>query len=596
MSSSIEPYLAIAIILGCFLSLVISKKEPEIIFAVGLLLMVFTGIIPIETALTGFSSNGLITVACLFIVAAAIKEVGLIQPLIVKLMKATSQPIFVLAKLLLPVSFLSAFLNNTPIVAALIPAVRNWCRNQQNKTLWNKKYFLLPLSYAAVLGGTCTLIGTSTNVLIFGFLINDGFQDQLSFFSIAIVGLPITLAGLGYLLLFSRKSIQVPFNADDPIADSRQYTVEMLVENNSPISGLSVEKAGLRHLQGVYLVEIIRKQMILPVVGSNELLEAGDRLIFSGEVNAISDLIAIKGLVPAEDTVFKLHTNNSQVNLVEAIISSHHPLVEKTIKDVGFRRRYKASVLAVVREGKRVKGKVGDIQLKLGDTLLLLAKKSFIEKHRYSKVLLLVSRGKEVNVAEPTKLKWVSFISLLFVALAASGVIQIVSAAILASLLMVVTQSLSLDKAKKSLDLQVLFIIGAAFGLGAGLNDSGGAAMIANNILELTGDHPLALLVATYLMTMILTELITNNAAAVIAYSLVSGIVSTLEYNMLPFAITIMIAASASFISPLGYQTNLMVFSAGRYQFKDYFKLGVPLSLISALLTLLIVPNVWSLQ
>ena len=271
-------------------------------------------------------------------------------------------------------------------------------------------------------------------------------------------------------------------------------------------------------------------------------------------------------------------------------------MIGRRIRNVGFRKKYNASVLAVVRDGNRVLGKVGDIRLKAGDTLLLLAKRSFVENYQYSKELILVSRGKALEVNNAQDMLKAGVITSLFVVFAVSGIVPIVTAAIVAALLMVLSGSISIEKARKSIDLQVIFVIGAAFGIGTGLKASGGAALIANGILSFTGEHPFALLVATYLITMILTELVTNNAAAVIAYSLVSGVVSVLGYNIVPFAITIMIAASASFMSPLGYQTNLMVYSAGRYQFSDYLKLGTPLSLLSAGLTLAIVPIVWNLN
>ena len=590
------PYLSIAVIICSFLALALTKKEPEIIFGSALMSMVVLGMLPISEALSGFASSGLITVTALFVVAAAIKEAGLIQPLLAALLKNVSKPIVGLLRVLLPVSALSAFLNNTPIVAALIPGIRDWCREHENPNQWNKKYFLLPLSYAAVLGGTCTLIGTSTNVLVYGFLINDGAADSVSFFSIGIVGIPLTLLGILFLLVFSRKILNVSDSYTDPVRDTRQYTVEMMLAMQSELIGKTVEDARLRHLKGVYLVEILRRNLIIPVVSSTTVLEPEDRLIFTGDVNAISDLMAVEGLIPAENKVFDLQAQSGNTNLVEAILGAHNDLIGRRIRNVGFRRKYNASVLAVVRDGNRVLGKVGDIRLKAGDTLLLLAKRSFVENYQYSKELILVSRGKTLSANNSKEMFKAGVITLLFVIAAVSGFVPIVTAAIIAALLMVVSGTISVEKARKSIDLQVIFVIGAAFGIGTGLKSSGGAELIANGILSFTGDNPFALLVATYLITMILTELVTNNAAAVIAYSLVSGVVSVLGYNIVPFAITIMIAASASFISPLGYQTNLMVYSAGRYRFSDYLKLGTPLSLLSAGLTLTIVPLAWRLS
>jgi di/tricarboxylate transporter len=586
------PFVVLTVVIGCFAALLLTKKEPELIFGSGLIGLLVMGAVTPQGAFSGFSNPGFLTVASLYILAAGIKETGLIRPLLGIMLRKSSNSHFAQLQITGPVAMLSSFLNNTPIVAALLPGINKWCADHDV----SRRLYLLPLSYAAILGGTCTLIGTSTNLLVYGFVQQTAPESDLSFFDIGVVGLPLTLLGILYLSLFSKRILGEQKMTLPSLDNTREYTVEMLLSGDSPLVGKTVEQAKLRQLKGVYLIEIIRGDLVLAVVSPKMILHADDRLVFSGVVDSISDLLAIQGLTVAEDQVFKIGGETGRASLVEAVIGTSHPLVNKTVKEGNFRKKYNAAIIAVLREGQRIRAKIGEIRLKPGDTLLMLARRSFVEQHSYSRDFMLVSGNQELFLDAESKRPWAWIITLGFVVAAASGILSVVEAAVIAAMSMVFSGCVTLDQAKRSIDLQVLLTIAAAFGIGAALNESGAANLLASGILFLSGESPFALLVATYLMTMLLTELITNNAAAVIAYSLVSGLVISLGYNIVPYAITIMIAASASFMSPLGYQTNLMVYSAGRYQFADYLKLGFPLSLLSALLTLFIIPLVWDLN
>lgn len=589
---NLAPFLVILVIIACFTALMITKKEPELIFGSGLILLLILGIVSVERAFAGFSNPGLLTVACLYVLAAGIKETGLLNPLMGNLLGGIKSYSGALARLTLPVAFLSSMLNNTPIVAALIPSVSEWSKS----TSWSPRLFLLPLSFAAILGGTCTLIGTSTNLLVYGLLQDSNQNLDLSFFDIGYVGLPLTLIGILYLLFFTKKILGDKALLSTTIENTKKYTVEMLVDEGSSLIGKNIEQAKLRQLKGLFLIEIIRRDLVLVAVDPKTTIEASDRLVFTGLVDSITDLLAIDGLKLAEDQVFKLGEGLSKASIVEAVIGTNHPLVGLSIRRSNFRKKYNAVIIAVLREGQRVKQKIGDIQLEPGDTLLMLAQRSFVEKYSYSKEFLLVKDGSSLPRQLSSKRIWALLITLMFVVTSALEIIKVVEAAALSALLMIVSNCINIERAKQSLDLQVILTIAIAFGLGNALTDSGGADLLAQSLVSFSGHSPVALLIATYLLTMILTELVTNNAAAVIAYSLVSGIVLALGYNIVPYAIAIMIAASASFISPLGYQTNLMVYSAGRYQFRDYLKLGIPLSLLAATLSIIIIPIVWSLN
>ncbi len=587
-----EAYLSLAVLFSCFMALLLTRKSPEVIFGSGLLFLLLLNVVPVETAFAGFSNPGLITVACLYIVAAGFRESGALKPVLHLLIKNVSKPKQGIGKITFPVAFLSSVLNNTPIVAALIPAIAKWAKSRG----WHSSQFLLPLSYAAILGGTCTLVGTSTNLIVYGFLQQTSFKDALGFFDIAWVGVPVTLCGLAYLYFFSGKLLPVRQSPQKSIGKVREYSVEMLVEQDCKLVGQTLEQAGLRNLHGLYLIEIIRGDLVLSVVGPSTVLAANDRLVFTGLVDSIGELMDISGLIPAEQQVFKLSENTGQAKLVEAVVGTHHPLIGFSIKQGKFRSRYNAAIIAVVRNGERVNKKTGDIIIKPGDTLLMLARRSFIEQFRYSKDFLLVNGLDDLAMDTGAKAKWAWLSVAVLIGIALSKLFPVVVAAMLSAAITIFSGCISINRAKQSLDLQVLLTIGLAFGLGNALNNTGGAQLLADNILTVFGHHPLALLIAVYLMTLVLTEMVTNNAAAVISFSLVSGVVESLGYNLVPYAIAIMVAASASFISPMGYQTNLMVYSAGGYRFSDYLRLGLPLSVVVATVSLTIIPIIWSLE
>jgi di/tricarboxylate transporter len=584
-----DAYIVFATVAGCFALLFLTRKEPELILGGGLLGLLIFGVVPIDVAFSGFANQGLITIAFLYVVAAGVHQSGALKPVIEIITRGVNRPEVGVFKFTFPVAALSSFLNNTPIVAALMPSVIQWSK----KKGWCHSYFLLPISYAAILGGTCTLVGTSTNLLVYGLIEETRFKGQLGFFDIGWVGVPITLIGLVYLTLFSKKILKERHLQHNSIENTREYTVEMIVKPDSSLVGKTIQQAELRNLHGLYLIEIIRGDWVLAVVGPDTRLAANDRLIFTGLVDSIGELLNINGLELAEKQVFKLTGDTGRARLVEAVIGSHNPLVGKTVKQGQFRKRYNAAIIAVVRNGQRVKAKPGDIVLRPGDTLLMLARRSFLERYTLSREFMVVNGMDDLNLGDSKKAKWAWLSLLCMIILSTSGMTSVVVAAFSAAAVVLISGCISWSKAKQSLDLQVLLTIGFALGIGKALNASGGDHLLASAIIGSFGDNPWLLLVAVYVLTLLLTEMITNSAAAVIAFSLVSGMIDAMGYNLIPFAIAIMIAASASFMSPLGYQTNLMVYSAGGYRFSDFIRLGAPLSLMVASMALVIIPFIW---
>ena len=568
--------------------LVFTRYSPDIILLGGLALLLAAGILTPEEAFSGVSNPGIITVAVLFGVAAALRETGVISLVVRYVLGRPKSLASAKIRIMMPVAVISAFLNNTPVVATLMPAVDDWAK--QNRLPVSK--LLIPLSYAAILGGMCTLIGTSTNLIVNGLLIQTN-HPSLNLFDITRVGAPCAVIGLVYMLVFSRWLLPDRRSAIRLMENPREYTVEMLVETGSSLVGQTIEQAGLRHLQGLYLMEIDRGDQVLAAVSPQERLQANDRLIFVGIVESVIDLQKIHGLTPSTDQIFKLDRPRSQRCLIEAVVSNTCPLVRRTIREGRFRTVYNAVVIAVARNGERLSQKVGDIVLRAGDTLLLETIPSFVDQQRDSRDFFLVSQVEGSTPPRHNRV-WIALaLMAAMVLVVAVGWLSMLKAVMLAGGLMLLAGCCSWSTAKGSVDLQVLLVIAAAIAIGKAMQVSGMAEVIAQTLIGLAGQRPWLVLAVVYGVTMIFTEMLTNTAAAVLVFPIAMATAQTLQVDFMPFVIVIMVAASASFATPLGYQTNLMVYGPGGYRFSDYLRIGAPLDLLIWVAAVAITPLVW---
>ncbi|MGF1520369.1 MAG: SLC13 family permease, partial [Nodosilinea sp.] len=480
---------------------------------------------------------------------------------------------------------LSALLNNTPVVAMFIPVVGDWCR----KLKINPSKLMIPLSYASIFGGVCTLIGTSTNLVVNGLLIAET-GSGMGLLDIAWVGLPCAIAAALFLLLTQRWLLPDRKSAFSTSDDPRQYTLEMCLPAGSPMAGKTVEQAGLRHLPGLYLAEIVRGQQVIPAVGPKEVLRDNDQLVFVGAIDSIVDLHRLRGLQPATDQVFKLDTPRLGRCLTEAVVSDSCPLVGKTVREGEFRTRYNAVVLAVARNGERLRGKIGDIRLRTGDALLLEANPVFEAQYRSSKDFYLVSAVPDSTPINHDKAPLALVAMVGMVVLASFGWMSMLHAAVLAALVMVATGCCSPHKALASIEWSVLLVIAASLGLGQAMASTGVATAMANVLLGPANSNPWVALVLVYGATTLLTEIVTNNAAAALIFPVAIALAKSLGVDFMPFVIAIMVGASASFATPIGYQTNLMVYGPGGYRFTDFLRVGLPINLLFWLITVMVTP------
>ncbi len=569
---------------------VLSMACLAILFAIGAL----TGSDRLPTAaeaLAGMGNSGLITVGALFVVVAGLAQTGAMALIVQPLLGRPRTVLGAQLKLLLPVTTLSAFLNNTPVVAMFMPVVDEICK----KSNISPSKLFMPMAFAATFGGVCTMIGTSTNLVVAGLVAKAHLPDlpAIEMFDITWVGLPCAVASVVFLLLFSRWLLPDRRPAISLTDDPRQYTVEMLVQPGGPLVGQSVERAGLRHLPGLYLAEIDRQGEIRPAIGPQEYLEAGDRLVFVGIVESVVDLRKLRGLIPATDQTFKLDAPRAQRSLIEAVVSDRCPLVGKSIREGRFRSEYNAAVIAVARSGKRIAGRIGDIVLQPGDTLLLEAHREFVQQQRNSSHFFLVG-GVENSAPTRHERAWLALAILAaLVIIAGFEWLDMLATALLAATLMILARCCTGSEARQSIDWSVLLVIGASLGIGQTLETSGAAEAVAGRLINLVSGHPWLVLVTVYFVTMVFTELVTNNAAAVLVFPIALAAARSLGVSFMPFAIAIMIAASGGFATPIGYQTNLMVYGPGGYRFSDYVRLGVPLDLVFMVVTVLVTPLIY---
>ena len=589
--------LTLAVLLACVLALSLTRAPPDAVLTGGLVLLLAAGVVPLEKALAGFGNPGLAAVAALFAVAEGLRQTGAVEYAGRRALGRPKSVGAAIARVAAPAAVVSAFLNNTPVVAAALPVVSDWAKRNN----FSPSHLLMPLSFGAVLGGMCTLFGTSTLLVLNGEyrkLPESG--GGLGLFDVAWIGVPAAVLGVAYLIVFTPKLLPERRPAADNLRDPKEYAVEMLLDPASPLVGKTVEDAGLRSLPGAYLLEISRdteagEHQTLPAVGPNERLRAGDRLVFVGVVDSVKDLRRLPGLVPATDQTFKL--NDAGVRqLVEAVVSDGYPFLNATVRESRFRSHYNAAIIAVARGGERIPGRIGDVRLRPGDTLLLEAPPGFVKLRRYSKHFFLVS-GVEDSVPPRFSRAWAARgILLAMVVAVAAGWFAPFVAAGLALGAMIGTRCLLVSEARRAVDWGVLIAIAAGLGLGEALKSSGTADVLAAGLTGAAGDSPVGQLAALFLLTAGLANLITAKAAGVIVYSIAVAVAAKLGLHPLPFILAVMAAASGVFASPVGFQTNLMVLGPGGYRASDYLRLGLPLTGIVFAVTLAVIPLVWGFQ
>ncbi|MCB0823501.1 MAG: SLC13 family permease [Bacteroidales bacterium] len=552
---------------------------PAFTFLIGVIVLGFFGILTPAEILSGMANEQIAVIILLLLIGDIIRKTDMIDWVFDKVFRDTKSYKGFMSKMIMVVAGLSAFLNNTPLVAIMMPYVHRWSR--RNDIAASK--LLIPLSYAAILGGCATLIGTSTNLIVNGMVVDEQIipgLKPLQLFDFTLVGLPMIVFGSLYLILFGNKLL--PANKeliDDFSARSREYLVEAQIRVNSKIIGKTLEEAGLRNLKGLYVVEISRGEQYLSAVSPTVVLREGDVLVFAGDTNTIAEMINSDiGLALTQVGMFSKKSNTA---VLEVVVSHNATLISKTVRESGFRGKYDAAIIAVHRNGERVSGKIGTVKLKAGDVLLLLAGDDFTKRSHDANDFYLISRVREFRNLELYKSLTLVFGLIAAIVFSALNMISLFMALMI---LMIIIQILKIASPKdipKSIDYNLAMIIVLSLSLGTAMIKTGMADIIANFIIGVFKPFgPIGLLTGIFLITNLLASYITNKAAAAIIFpiSVTAGI--NLGLSTTPFILIVAFAAAANFITPIGYQTNLMVYGPGGYSFKHYLKIGFPLTLL----------------
>lgn len=596
-----DAWITVGVTIAVLIAL-IRERPADLVFMAAIVFLSLLDIMSPQKAFSGFISNALLMVGALFVVTAGLRETGVVDLVGGRVLGPAKSEIGGLLMLTAVCVATSAFLNNTPIVAMLIPVVLSWCR--KNRVAPSK--LLIPLSFLTILGGVCSKIGTSTNLVVDGKMteaVANGVVTaeqlpEMGFFEIGYVGVPCAIAGSLYLLTIGRKLLPERKELIEQFGDSRrEYLVEMVVTPGCRLIGQSVEVAGLRRLPGLFLTEIDRQGTVITPVSPDTVMQADDRLVFTGVVSTIVDLKKIPGLEPAAETADQSAQEQRRKRLCEAVISRSSPLIGQTVRDAQFRSHYNAAIVAIHRNGERLTTKIGDVSLESGDTLLLQVGPNFAQAHRNNPDFYLVS-----DVAGSQSLRhdrwWVAiliFLGLLLTMFFGSSDTAMLGA-LVAGGLMIITRCVSASDARQAIEWPVLISIGASFGLGAALEETGAAKFISSQLVEWTQPFGArATLAAIYLMTMLLNELISNNGAAAIVFPFALQAAALSNSSPRPFVMAVALAASFSFASPIGYQTHMMVFGPGGYRFGDFVKVGVPLNILLFVISVLLIPFIWPL-
>lgn len=585
-------FVAIIIVL-MLLGLLFEVMRADFLIFLTLVVFLLSGVISNTEALSGFANEGMLTILLLFIVAGAIQKHGIIELVVYRLLGKGKNIKASMLKVLLPLGLSSGFLNNTPIVVALTPILKNWAIDNN----YSPSKFLMPLSYMTILGGTITMIGTSTNLVVHGLLLSAGLEG-FSFFTLSVVGIPITIVGLIFLLTIGYRLLPEHLGAKQQISqETKEFLAEAVIEDEFELAGNTVTELGKEVFDGIYIIEILRNnKRVFPINGMT-VVEEGDHIIFSGSLNTIAKIQKEKGVSVKTGTELTLEDLKNDDNvLVETVVSHNSSLLNRTIKQVNFKNRYNAGVIAIHRNNQRIKSRVGDIVLKTGDTLLLIADQTFIDRNKHSSDFYVIT-----PVQPPEKLKqdmtkgWIGLVALLLMILVVTmGWLSMLEAMLVLVVLLVGFRFINPTEITSFIQFDVILLIASAFGVGAAMTESGLAQYVASGLTYLsTPFGVLGVIFIIYFVTNTFTEVITNSAASVLMFPIALEMANAINVDYMGLVVTIAIAASASFMTPIGYQTNLIVYGPGGYKFSDYLKVGTPLSLIVMVVACFIIYFVW---
>jgi len=597
-----QGFFVLAIIVLMIIALAKELMRPGLILFSALIILLIVGSVNANEVLAGFSNKGMITVGILFVVSEGITQSGALSRLATAFLprrRGNTRSLFF--RIMFPISFLSAFLNNTPIVIIFAPIIKKWA---ENLNLSSQK-FLIPLSYATILGGVCTLIGTSTNLVVHGLMLDNGMAG-FSMFELGMVGVP--LAFVGYLYMSYIGVHLLPGNKNfirRPLSDQKDYYYELTVPADSPLVGQVLKNGRSRDLRGFDIVQVERDHVKIEGKTAGLTIEANDNLLVAGKSSGLEILKDLKSVKIKGLELLKGQINTSELKQYEAVLAPRFPGIGKTIIEFNFFDHYQAIIVAVHRNGERITSNLRSLKLREGDNLVLLTTDRFIKNWGDSKIFYLTTyiRDHEEHTAKSKKWLALTILALMIAGATATDYLpkfEHVQAdmfffSAVAAMLMIWLKIVPHQKYTKAISWDILITIACSFGISKAMQNSGLADGIAQTAINFARNWgPVGVLACIYLITTIFTEVITNNAAAAISFPIAMAAANQMGVDPKPFFVAICIAASASFATPIGYQTNLIVQGIGNYRFVDYVKVGVPLNILMFIISIILIPLFWA--
>jgi di/tricarboxylate transporter len=584
IAETFQPWFVIFIVFVIFLLIYKEYLKASVSFLLAALVFLITGILTSEEVLSGFSNQSIISILMLILITTGIRKNFQIEYLFDAIFKKANTYRGFLFRMMSQVALLSTMINNAPVVALMTPYVVEW--GKKNNIAPSR--LLIPLSYATIMGGMITLIGTSTTLVLNGFL-QDFNHPSLLFYDLLTIGLSVTISGIlfiilfGYKLLPNHKDVLKTYNEN-----KREYVAETRILPGSKIIGKNLIEAGLRNLKGVYLVEIIRHGRMISPVSPDEILEQGDTLFFAGNTQDIVDLINSDQGIELPTTARSF--DNDKAEIIEAVMNNFSSLIGNTVKQSDFRNRYNAAIVAIHRNGKRLSGRIGDITLQAGDLLLLYTGSDFRDRVEIYRDLYVVSKLRDI--VKPGKKKYyaLGLIAACALFLLIFGKISLFPALMIIFGIMIGFNLITTQDVKREMDLNMIAILVFSLAIGQAIIKTNAGNIIATSLIGFLEPYGLiALLAGLLIITNLLASLIGNIGAISISFPLAYAMSQNLGIDGNPLFLTIAYAASAAFLTPISYQTNLIIYGPGGYKFKDFFKIGLPVNIIYLLVALFVI-------
>ncbi|MDQ8205042.1 SLC13 family permease [Pelagicoccus sp. SDUM812003] len=593
-----EIIVMLALLVAMTVSFVSERIPTELTGMTGFALVLLLGMLSPQDALAVFSNQGPIAIAAMFIISATLEKCGAIRMAASSLQRLPKLPIVALLPILtISVAAISAFINNTAVVVVFLPIVISLARRME----LSASKLLIPLSYASIFGGTCTLVGTSTNLLVSSMAREAG-REPFGMFELAWVGLPLLMAGMLYLALAAPKLLPDHDLLTDSYADEnpREYIVEAFVQSGSPLVGVKVSESTLAEMEHGRVLEIHRHGVPMRRALSQVELKSGDRLLLAVSPQDVPSTQEEEGIDLRGSLGDGLEgITQSQGVIVEGIISPDSKMIGKTLDRVESLERLGLVPLGLNRRERSIRSDLESVTLEQGDTLLLLGTAEAIDELGELDDIIVLDKPSVVMPARRRKLPIIIAVIAGVIASSSMGLMPIAPAGIIGCVVLFLTGCITLKGAYDSIHWPILFLIFSMLGVGAAMESTGTSQLLADGMVSVVSGlvseswQPFALLVAVYLMTTLLTEILSNNAAAVLLVSLSLGLTESIGVDAKPFLVAISIAASASFATPIGYQTNTYVYSVGGYRFVDFFRIGIWINVIGFVVSMIVIPMVW---